>query len=86
MSPYIKQEHRKALDLLLKEFNSYTIASYGEMNYVITKILLDCLPCASYQDYQAIIGLLECVKQEFYRKRVAHFEDEKCKLNGEVYE
>jgi hypothetical protein len=32
-----------------------------------------------------IIGVLECAKQEFYRKVCSPYEDQKSKDNGNVY-
>ncbi len=58
----------------------------GEVNYLVTKILLAWLgtkPC--YQNYNAVIGVLECVKQEFYRRRVVPYEIGKIGENGDVY-
>ena len=56
----------------------------GELNYLITTMLLAQKP-ASYGAYNELIGVLECVKLEFYRRAVAAYEDEKIKENGDVY-
>ena len=56
----------------------------GDMNYLITQMLLQTKP-QKYADYNAIIGMLECCKLEFYRKAVSVYEDEKIKENGDVY-
>ena len=39
----------------------------------------------SYADYNALIGVLESCKLEFYRRAVAAYEDEKSTVNGDVY-
>ena len=59
----------------------------GELNYYITKKLLNWVKIhgESYTTYNEIIGLLDCIKLEFYRKKVAKYEDKKCKENGDVY-
>jgi len=32
-----------------------------------------------------VIGVLESVKMELYRRKIADYEDEKCEENGDVY-
>lgn len=58
----------------------------GELNFLITSNIVDYLPAnPRYDDYNKIIGVLECVKMEFYRRMVAPYEDDKIKENGDVY-
>jgi hypothetical protein len=58
----------------------------GELNYVITKIINEHVGGRrSYSVYNEIIGVLECVKQEFYRRVVSLYEDKKKEDNGDVY-
>ncbi len=58
----------------------------GELNYKITRSVLDYLPVhPRYEDFNTVIGVLECAKQEFYRRMVAVYEDEKIKENGDVF-
>jgi len=59
----------------------------GELNYEITTLILDYLhgKGESYTVMNEITGALECVKAEFYRKKVAPYENAKCHENGEVY-
>jgi len=56
----------------------------GELNYIITRLLLQCKP-HSYADYNALYGMLGCCQAEFYRRAVAVYEDEKIQENGDVY-
>lgn len=56
----------------------------GMLNYIITR-LVSRLYKTSYTELNAAIGMLECVKLELYRRRVALYEDEKIKENGDVY-
>jgi hypothetical protein len=57
------------------------------MNYLITRLLLAWLPGidTSYTSYNAVLGLLEAVKLEFYRRRLAPYEDQKMGHNGDAY-
>lgn len=86
--PYIKQEARKDLDNQINILG-YTIGNVGELNYVITRIVAQYLDLQSltlhYKDLNEVIGVLECAKQELYRRLAAPYEDEKIKENGDVY-
>lgn len=78
--PYIKKEQQKFP--LLSDLSSITHA--GFLNWAITKILLATQP-KRYEDFNKLIGVLECCKLEFYRRAVAVYEDKKIKDNGDVY-
>lgn len=85
--PYIKQANRNRFDALMTEFNKSLPADAGELNYVLTKICDRYLQVKnpSYAVINEIVGVLECAKQELYRRVAAPYEDEKKKLNGDVY-
>lgn len=95
--PYIRQSKRKdiedivKLESFLEALEDYDLKSkleVGDMNYIITKILhkylhiLHCIP--NYQDYNTVIGLIECIKQEFYNKKVIPYEELKLNENGDL--
>jgi hypothetical protein len=84
--PYIKQQDRDRLDPKIKELASVinTDQRAGELNYIITKLLLTFKGDGKYKDYNELIGMLECCKQEFYRKHVGPYEDVKIGENGDV--
>ena len=88
MSPYIKKDQRIELDMGRRPVDA------GELNYVITNAILYYLIklcqkpnkiCNNYADYNEVIGVLECIKQELYRRMVAPYEDQKKEENGDVY-
>jgi len=91
--PYIKQEDRKQYDEILNKLRELLSKvpdnkKYGHINYCFTYILkylfnLEHGPI-TYNDYNSIIGVLECIKLEYYRKLVSEYEDEKIESNGEV--
>jgi len=102
--PYIAQERRVILQLILEHFFIDTpgmsilrpdIRNVGELNYVITRVILGYLKshaphpqaaCAfNYAGLNEIVGVLECVKQEFLRRVVAPYENGKIAENGDVY-
>ena len=59
----------------------------GELNYVITKALVDYLRThgLSYQTCNDIVGALDNAKDEFKRRVQDPYEDHKIKENGDVY-
>jgi hypothetical protein len=75
--PYIKPEDRTKL----------FPTTAGELNYQITKLIQIYLhgKGESYQTYNDIFGALSCLSHELYRRKVAIYEDKKCKENGDVY-
>jgi len=82
--PYITKEQRVKLDDWLVRLSEPELLQPGELNYLITRLLLRTKP-QRYHDYNALIGVLETVKLEFYRRRVVPYEDYMCHKNGEVY-
>lgn len=88
--PYIKQEDRDIIEPLiapllanLKAFG-LGVRSYGNLNYIITRILTDDRPL-SYTEINGLIGVLECAKLELYRRVAVPYENMKAVENGEVY-
>ena len=86
--PYVKPENRakyeKALDELIGILKSLPVEEVdGELNYVVTKILKQTYPLRYFHINKAI-GVLECVKLEFYRRVAAPYEDKKMKESGDV--
>jgi hypothetical protein len=86
--PYIKPESRvkyeKVLDELIGILKSLPADEVdGELNHVVTKILKQTYPVRYFQINKAI-GVLECVKLEFYRRVAAPYEDKKIKESGDV--
>lgn len=64
------------------------IETEGELNYVITKlchIFNSKFGMLKYARLNTIIGVLECAKQEFYRRIISNYEDKKAKENGDVF-
>lgn len=85
--PYISQEERKKYEASINELVSKLPKEIekidGHLNYIITKILKSVYK-QRYFDYNRAIGLLECVKQEYYRVIVAAYEEEKRSKTGDV--
>ncbi len=79
--PYIKSRRREDLDTYDFPYTS------GELNYVLTKEIIDYMgESPNYMKFNEVMGVLECVKQELYRRLVAPYEDKKCAENGDVFD
>lgn len=78
--PYIEQRFREALN------NRLPVTS-GELNYFIIRVVDSYIQRIGlgYNAVNEVIGVLECVKQELYRRVAAPYEDKKCRENGEVF-
>jgi ribosomal protein S3AE len=86
--PYIKPEDRMKYERILDELivvlkSLPTEEVDGELNYVVTKILKQIYPLRYFHINKAV-GVLECVKLEFYRRVAAPYEDKKIKESGDV--
>jgi len=84
--PYIPKTNREKLtpkiESILEEIKELNV---GELNFIISSIIwkiFDRKP--SYTIANNLIGCLECVKQEFIRRRLNGYEDEKINENGDI--
>jgi len=85
--PYIKIEDRSKYKPILDAVFMSGIKSVGELNYLISSIcqLYEHEMGESYNTHNAIVGCLECVKTEWYRRKVAKYEDRKALENGDIF-
>lgn len=86
--PYIKQKLRDEIDADISELiegivNQDETQQDGMLNYTITKLLAGLYE-PNYFNLNRAIGVLECVKQEFYRRVVAPYEEIKRRENGDI--
>ena len=83
--PYITQDKRDSLDPHLAEL-ARSVATEGELNYCIYKLsclLIDKMG-ESYSNYSLCSSAMEHAKLEWYRRRVAPYEDKKIHENGNI--
>lgn len=82
--PYIKVNRR---DAVIPTFDDDLPQNAGELNYVITEIILGYYEMhgGRYQQINDILGALEGAKLEFYRRVASPYEDTKAEENGDVY-
>ena len=80
--PYITKMNRERINDNVKEPETA-----GELNYAITMLCNDFIRDQGkrYDSINAVIGVLECAKLEFYRRLAAPYEDQKIEENGDVY-
>lgn len=86
--PYIKSENRAKYERILHELidilKSLPVEEVdGELNYIVTKLLKEIYPLRYFHINKAV-GVLECIKLEFYRRVAAPYEDKKIKESGDV--
>jgi hypothetical protein len=81
--PYIHELKRQYLTHLDETY----LTDPGELNYAITVLMRNYWNGSdkTYQAINDILGALEGAKLEFYRRVVVPYEDEKIRLNGDVY-
>lgn len=90
--PYITPEDRPRLDAAIealaravRECAAERGGFEGHLNYAITRLALEVIPERRYASIARVTGVLENVKQEFYRRYAAPYEDEQIARSGDVY-
>ena len=91
--PYVAPEDRADLDPAIDELVRVLDAKAGErdgafegiLNYAVTRLVLGVLPSRRYSSIARATGVLENVKQEFYRRYATPYEDEQIEKSGDVY-
>ncbi len=95
--PYINESARLELDDCIDNMveclthgndvsNEEFLSIAGEINYTFSRILSACMKDASYGKICVITGVLENIKQEFYRRIASPYEDKKIVENGDIKE
>jgi hypothetical protein len=100
--PYIKEERRTSLyhciddmincikhniDAEGKELtNDQLLEICGDINYSFSRIAAGLMGKVSYPKIAIITGVLENIKQEFYRRVASQYEDSKIVSNGDIKE
>ena len=66
--------------------NSEILEISGNINYVFSRILSALMGVPSYSKIAILTGVLENIKQEFYRRVAEPYEDKKIVENGDIKE
>lgn len=79
--PYIASARRKDIH------GGDEIRTVGELNYAITCLVQKYLAVygSHYHELNGVIGVLECCKQEIYRRVVVPYEEERKNANGDIF-
>lgn len=83
--PYIPAERRRVFDFFLEKI-ALEIENEGELNYCIYKLssLLLAKIGENYHNLSLCSSAMEHAKLEWYRKKIAPYEDKKIKENGDI--
>lgn len=83
--PYIKRTKRSPIDCALSNVCPL-LEEEGDYNYAITILMHNYIQKngLKYKNMNAIMGVVECAKEEFYRTVVAPYEDKKIVENGNI--
>lgn len=89
--PYInfskRAEFDKEIDLLIEKLKSKSNDDLsGQLNYVISRLAWSLCTEKNmrYARMNTIIGALDCVKMEFYRRIAAPYENKKIESEGDI--
>jgi hypothetical protein len=91
--PYIKQDKRDPFDPIIDQLHNELVNAEcdddsnnteGNLNYIITRLLMKVYSSPSYREINDAIGMLESCKLEYYRKVAVPYEENKSYENGEV--
>ena len=83
--PYIKKERRKVFDDFLEKL-ALEVQNEGELNYCIYKLasLVIDRKGESYSNLSMCSSAMEHAKLEWYRRKLAPYEDKKIEENGDI--
>lgn len=88
--PYISKDYRSKFDphlvgLKIRLLEVPADKRDGVFNYCISYLLNALSKPDSYYNFNRLLGVLNAAALEFYRRRVAPYEDKKKEENGDVY-
>jgi hypothetical protein len=88
--PYITDEKREGLDGAIEDLQaelSREGRGEGDLNYVISRLVGGAFEDEPrYHTIARVTGVLENVKQEFYRRVAVPYEDDAASVNGDINE
>ena len=97
--PYIDEQERVELDSQIDNMilairnnktnlnNPHDFSNYlGRINYCFSRIIYGVMRDVSYRNIAMVTGVLENIKQEYYRRIAEPYEDIKIRQNGDIKE
>ena len=91
--PYIDENSRTQVDQAINRLVDIIgenrtpeelLAVAGVLNYTISRLITEVSGDISYGKCAILTGVLENVKQEYYRRAAAPYEDQKIEANGDI--
>ncbi len=89
--PYVKKDQRAKYNQVINDAVKTLYATgdldVGELNYVISSIVWQLFDRNKrYKTANDLLGVLNAVNLEFYRRKVENYENEKMAENGDINE
>lgn len=81
--PYVTQEKRPKLDIIVDKMKETKIKADGDLNYILFKYCKYNVP-PSYNNYKNFIAELHETAHEIRRRLLSFYEDKKIEENGDV--
>lgn len=81
--PYIDQDRREAMDKIVADMWAADVKANGDLNYILYAFCKRCVD-PSYNNFKNFCGELRQCATEIERRLLGPYEDEKCKINGDV--
>jgi len=81
--PYIKQEDRHSMDVVVELMKIQKVTPDGKLNYILYKFCKDTVE-PSYNNYKNFIAELKQCATEIERRILGPYEDLKINENGDV--
>lgn len=81
--PYVKQDRRPDLDMVVSLMNDVEVIANGDLNYILYAFCKRNIK-PSYNNYKNYLGELNEAAEEIRRRLLAPYEDEKIVENGDV--
>lgn len=81
--PYVKQDRRHDLDLIVKLMEEAEVVANGDLNYILYAFCKRHIE-PSYNNYKNFLGELNEAAEEIRRRLLSPYEDQKILENGDV--
>jgi hypothetical protein len=87
--PYISRSERKqyqeVLSVLAEIIPQDRMLRPGHMNYIVSLLIQKVYGTQlRYADHNEVVGVLNCIALEFYRRKTAPYEEVKIKEEGDL--
>lgn len=87
--PYIHPTEREEMETAIMVLAEH-IASPSQLNFAMTRLIVHYLAQhdtnpPNYGTFNEVVGVLECIKLEFYARILTPYEEQKKLKNGDVF-